>query len=100
MKSYISRKFPLETRTTDQIFDFRSLGVIIGLWVLSLSPFLLGELLLPAYSRGDSCPQTFGRGVPSNIWSTDSSRRQSFCDRVLDRVGSVRNAQMSQHHSA
>src|SRR6266699_4704407 len=24
MKSYISRKFPLETRTTDQIFVFRS----------------------------------------------------------------------------
>jgi hypothetical protein len=24
MKSYISRKFPLETRTTDQIFIFRS----------------------------------------------------------------------------
>src|ERR1700694_5628747 len=24
MKSYISRKFPLETRTTDQIFAFRS----------------------------------------------------------------------------
>src|SRR3981081_3140675 len=42
MKSYISRKFPLETRTTDQIFDFRSLAVIIGIWVFSLSPFLLG----------------------------------------------------------
>jgi hypothetical protein len=27
MKSYISRKFPLETRITDQIFDFRSLAL-------------------------------------------------------------------------
>src|SRR6266852_3477838 len=100
MKSYISRKFPLETRTTDQIFDFRSLGVIIGLRVFSLSPFLLGELFLRAYPRGDSCPQTLGRGVPSNIWSTDFSLRQTFCDRVLDRIGSVGNAQMSQHHGA
>src|SRR6266481_3874900 len=30
MKSYISRKFPLETRITDQNFDFRSEGGIIG----------------------------------------------------------------------
>jgi len=29
MKSYISRKLPLETRTTDQILDLRSAGVII-----------------------------------------------------------------------
>jgi len=29
MKSYISRKFPLETRTTDQIFDFRLAGGIM-----------------------------------------------------------------------
>src|ERR1700682_764975 len=30
MKSYISRKFPLETRTTDQIFAFRSAERLIG----------------------------------------------------------------------
>src|ERR1700682_6384305 len=30
MKSYISRKFPLETRITDQSFDLRSEGGIIG----------------------------------------------------------------------
>jgi len=29
MKSYISRKFPLETRTTDQTFDFRLVGEIM-----------------------------------------------------------------------
>src|ERR1700675_2711857 len=31
MKSYISRKLPLETRTTDQILDLRSSGAIIWL---------------------------------------------------------------------
>src|SRR6266436_1049773 len=30
MKSYISRKFPLETRMTDQTFDFRSAERLIG----------------------------------------------------------------------
>src|SRR5260370_22922012 len=30
MKSYISRKFPLETRTTDQTLAFRSEGVVMG----------------------------------------------------------------------
>jgi hypothetical protein len=30
MKSYISRKFPLETRTTDQTFAFRSAEKLIG----------------------------------------------------------------------
>src|SRR5258708_40116336 len=98
MKSYISRKFPLETRTTDQIFDFRSLGVIIGLWVLSLSPFLLGELLLSAYPRVDSCPQTFGRRVPFNICRTNFSLRESFCDRVLNRIRSVSTAQTAKAH--
>jgi hypothetical protein len=29
MKSYISRKFPLETRTTDQIFELRSAEAIM-----------------------------------------------------------------------
>jgi hypothetical protein len=31
MKSYISRKLPLETRTTAQIFDFRSERAMVGL---------------------------------------------------------------------
>src|SRR4030088_2815399 len=104
MKSYISRKFPLETRTTDQIFDCRSLGVIIRIWVVSTvtlsSRVLLGQLLLRSYPRGNSCPQTLGRGLSSNIWSTDFGLCQSFCDRVLDRIGSVGDAEMSQHHSA
>src|SRR5258707_8797486 len=30
MKSYISRKFPLETRTTDQTLELRSVGVSMG----------------------------------------------------------------------
>jgi hypothetical protein len=35
MKSYISRKFPLETRTTDQILDLRSVAAII--WSLLIA---------------------------------------------------------------
>jgi hypothetical protein len=31
MKSYISRKFPLETRTTAQTFDLRSVVTILPL---------------------------------------------------------------------
>jgi hypothetical protein len=38
MKSYISRKFPLETRTTDQIFEFRSEGVAIESLCFQKSP--------------------------------------------------------------
>jgi hypothetical protein len=38
MKSYISRKFPLETRITDQTFEFRSEGLIIGSYDSQKSP--------------------------------------------------------------
>src|SRR5712664_4782598 len=40
MKSYISRKFPLETRTTDQIFDSRSAERLIGSNCLQSWPFV------------------------------------------------------------
>src|ERR1700682_6328901 len=40
MKSYISRKFPLETRTTDQTFDFRSAERLIGSSGSQLWPFV------------------------------------------------------------
>src|ERR1700676_897116 len=42
MKSYISRKFPLETRTTDQTFAFRSAEKLIG---------FVGSLLQPRQRR-------------------------------------------------
>src|ERR1700731_1758938 len=42
MKSYISRKFPLETRTTDQTFAFRSAEKLIG---------FVGSLLQPWQRR-------------------------------------------------
>src|SRR5208282_6438727 len=35
MKSYISRKLPLETRMTDQILDRRSAEIVIGAWIVS-----------------------------------------------------------------
>src|ERR1700737_1237345 len=37
MKSYISRKFPLETRITDQTLDLRSLERIVGSMFLDRS---------------------------------------------------------------
>jgi len=35
MKSYISRKLPLETRTTDMILDRRSGDALIERWIIS-----------------------------------------------------------------
>src|SRR5215469_8756374 len=94
MKSYISRKFPLETRTTDQILARRSDELSIGFHLRKgpryfsshrqkqaellkplvhdesvVRPFGLACLLLPAHPRSNRRPQFLGGGGTSDVRS-------------------------------
>src|SRR5215469_14757202 len=94
MKSYISRKFPLETRTTDQILARRSEELSIGFHLRRghryfskpvqkqdefaemvihggprAAPFGLASLLLPAHLRSNRRPQFLGGSGASDVRS-------------------------------
>src|SRR5215469_1083415 len=125
MKSYISRKFPLETRTTDQIFALRSEELSMGFQCrrdilfpnprgkgkrncrrrliqdeAMLKTGLVAGLLMSAHLRGNRHSQFIGRGGTSDIRGPHVSLSQDCRDSGFHSVGGLRLAQMAEHHSA